>query len=817
SGVGSFMRMVDALPIPNFETSTNAWKVKQAQKTYQKIKEGLARGQNFLIYPSGHLRRAPHEMVGGSLVHDLLEECPNAKVVLVRTSGLWGSAFSRALTGALPDFWKVLWKGFKTILKNGFFFVPKRSVNIEMCLAPDDFPRGADRRTLNRYIEDWFNRYIDAQGNTVTAEPVTLVSYSLWSEDLPQITAPTAKDIDDVKIDPKLRKSIIAYLAEITELDPAKITDETDLVRDLGLDSLDVGNVCAFIDEKYHISSMAPGEMKKVSDLCKAASSEPEMSGLNIPAYERKKKWPEEKNRPQFRSPQARTLPEAFLWATDRLKNFAACADGMTGPLSYKDVRRAALILADKISKMPGKYVGIMLPSSVAVNLVIQASWLAGKIPVMLNWTSGVRSLNFAHELLTLETVITSRRFLDRLDVLDLGDLEESVVLLEDLKETISLKDKLRGVWMASKNNRLLLDELNLSALVPGDTAVILFTSGTETYPKAVPLTHKNILDNQKSASSCVEFQSNDIMYSVLPPFHSFGFSITGVFPLLNGVRVFFSPDPTDGSAMARDIAHWKTTIMCCAPSFYKNLFRVAEKHQLQSMRYFVSGAEKAPEELFRLIHELGPDKQLLEGYGITECSPVVTIARSDNAHGVGQPIPGIEIRTIHAESLEPLPPGAKGEICISGSSVFGGYLGLDAKNPFITIEGERYYRSGDIGYLDAEDCLILDGRLKRFVKIGGEMISLSSIEEELTKHALLHKLVEDDDDPAFAIGVKQESEPPHLILFTTLQLAREDINQALRSAGFGRVVKVHEVRQIDTIPVTGTGKVHYRVLDELL
>ena len=814
-GAGPFMRMVDALPIPNFETTTNAWKINQAKKTYHKIKEGLAKGQNFLIYPSGHLRRAPHEVVGGSLVHDLLEECPRAKVVLVRTTGLWGSAFSRAITGQSPDFWKVIWKGFKTILKNGIFFVPKRKVDIEMCLAPEDFPRGADRRVLNRYIEDWFNRY-DDKGAVVSDEPVKLVSYSMWKDEFPEITAPEKADDENVYIDPKVREAIIGHLAEVADVDASKISDETDLVRDLGLDSLDVGNVCAFIDEKYHIASMAPGEMKKVSDLCKAASVEAEVGSLNIPVYEPKKKWPEEEPRPVMRAPKAKTLGEAFLWSTMRNKNFAACADGLTGPLSFKDVRRAALILADKIRQMPGKYVGIMLPSSVAVNLVIFATWLADKIPVMLNWTSGVRSLDFANDLLSLESVISSRRFLDRLEVLDLGTLEDKVTLLEDVKENISLGDKLKGVLKAAKNNRLLLDECGISNKTPDDVAVILFTSGTETYPKAVPLTHRNILENQKSGLSCVDLTSQDVMYSVLPPFHSFGFSITGILPLMWGLKAFYSPDPTDGSAMARDIAHWKPTIMCCAPSFYKNLFRVAEKKQMESMRLFVTGAEKAPEELKRLVHELGPDKQLLEGYGITECSPVVTLARSDDAAGVGQLIPGIEVKTIHPETEELLKDGEKGEICILGPSVFDGYLGTDVKNPFIELEGKRYYRSGDIGFIDENDCLVLEGRLKRFVKIGGEMISMNAIEDELTKYALSEKLIQDDDEPSFALGVKQ-GEVPHLVLFTTLDLAKEDVNQTLRSTGFGRVVKVHEVHKIDAIPVTGTGKVHYRVLDEMV
>ena len=813
-GAKRFMKMVDALPIPNFETTTNTWKVNQAKRVYKKIKEGLARGQNFLIYPSGHLRRSSHEVVGGSIVHDLLEECPNAKVVLIRTTGLWGSAFSRALTGKVPDFWKMLWKGFKIVLRNGIFFTPRRDVTIEMALAPDDMPRQAPRKELNRYLEDWFNRYTDENGKQVDAEPIKLVSYSFLRHEVPEIKAPETEKKQDVHIDPKVREVIIAYLAEMTNSDPQKINDETDLIRDLGLDSLDVGNVCAFIDEKYHIATLAPGEMKKVFDLCAAASTTAQVGSLQIPEYERRKHWPKEEDRPPFLDPEATTLFEAFLDNTERMSDFASCADGITGPLTYKDVRRAALILAKKLRKMPGKYIGIMLPSSVAVNLVILATWLSGKIPVMLNWTSGVRSLNFAADLLSLETVITSRRFLDRLEVLDLGDIEDKVVFLEDVKESISLKDKLYGVYKATQNNRLLLDEFGLSTITAEDVAVVLFTSGTETYPKAVPLTHQNILSNLIAAMSCVDLHSQDCMYSVLPPFHSFGFTVTGMVPFIYGMRAFFSPDPTDGAAMARDIAHWKTTVMCCAPSFYKNLFRVAEKEQLASMRLFVTGAEKAPDELFRLVKELGPDKQLLEGYGITECSPIVTICRGTGSHGVGQPLPGLDVLMINPETEE-IAQGS-GEICIRGPSVFNGYLGVNVKHPFITFEGRTYYRSGDIGHFDADGSLILEGRQKRFVKIGGEMISLSAVEEELTNAAISQKLVTEDDDPSVALAVRVDQDTPHLVLYTTLDLPKETINQMLRASGFGRIVKVHEVKQVDAIPVTATGKVHYRVLDEM-
>ena len=811
-GAAHFMRFVRALPIPNFETATNTWKIRRAHKTFRRIKEGLGRGHNFLIYPSGHLKREGHEMVGGSMVHQLLQECPNAKVVMARTTGLWGSSFSRAITGTAPPFWKALRHGLGVLLKNGLFFAPRRDVTVELCAAPDDFPRNAPRRELNRYIENWMNRYHDENGQEVSEEPIKLVSYSHFKRDVPKITRPEKILAKDVKIDPKVRADIIAYVAQVAEIDPKKLNNETDLVRELGLDSLDIGSLSAHIDQKYHIATLSPGDLKTIGDVCQAVSGKEEATQLQIPAFQLKKCWPSEERAHTAKVPHGFTIPEAFLDVTERLKDTHICADAITGPMTYKKMRQATLILAERIRKMEGEYIGIMLPSSVAVYLLIFATWLAGKTPVMLNWTSGVRTLNYAHELLNLKTVLSSRRFLDRLDVLDMGELEDSLVLMEDVKKSMSLFEKIKGAFKAMKSNKLLLDELGLSTLTGDDTAVVLFTSGTETLPKAVPLTHCNILANQAAGLSCVDFTAHDTMYSVLPPFHSFGFSITGTLPILYGIPVVYGPDPTDGSMMARDIQHWNVTIMLCAPSFYKNLFRAAKKEQLLSIRLFVTGAEKAPDDLFRLVKDLGPDKQILEAYGITECSPGVTAQRADCLEGVGRPIPGVELRTIHPETQEVLPKGASGEICIHGPSVFSGYLGNTAKDPFIMIEGDRYYRSGDIGYVNKNDCLIIEGRLSRFVKIGAEMISLTAVEDAITK-----QLEPSDDAPSIAIGTGDGEKGAQLILFTTLDLSKDKINEMLKDSGFGRIVKIHDLRRIDEIPLTGTGKIHYRVLDEMV
>ena len=274
----------------------------------------------------------------------------------------------------------------------------------------------------------------------------------------------------------------------------------------------------------------------------------------------------------------------------------SACSDNTIGILSYKRLKKSALVLREKIKKLPGEHIGIMIPASSATYLLILATLLAKKTPVMLNWTAGARSLNHAKELTGLKAVLTSRRFLMRADAIDLGDLHDVLVCLEDLKEELTLGEKLSGLFNTFSKTDDLLKRLVLDDVGGDESAVMLFTSGTETLPKAVPLSHNNILENHRSGLSCIDMEKGDVMLGALPPFHSFGFSVTGLLPLLSGFRVFFSPDPTDSNALVSGVDQWKVTVCCLAPSFYINFFKAAEPDQVKTVSLFVTGAEKAPE-----------------------------------------------------------------------------------------------------------------------------------------------------------------------------------------------------------------------------
>ncbi len=822
-GLRIFMESVAALPCPNMETTVNRWKIKQLKKLQQIIIDGLHTGDKFLIYPSGKLKLSSREVLGGaSFVPGILVDVPNLPVLMVRSTGPWGSRFSRAITGKVPSFSGVVFQGIKTGIKNLIFFTPRREVLIECQLAPAEFYNQKDRQQINRFLEGWYNSAQQGEG-----DQLTLVPYSIWNNVLPKITAEEEKveTVDISLLSQENRTEIVGKVAELANIAVNTVQQDQELLRDLGLDSLDIAQLTVYLDERFHVKDLSPADLTKVSDLFAIVIKQAGKEGLSKPVAQEALPLPgKEKHRPAPISPEGKTIHEAFLRSCDRMGNAVACIDATSGILSYRRLKLGALILSEKIRKLPGEHIGVLFPSSVGAYLVILAIQLAGKTPVMLNWTAGVKALDHAANIMKLETVISSIKFLTRLKDLEIGIIEDRVVLVEDLRREVTLKDKLKGMWSSYKSADTLLKKLALDQEKAEDTAVVLFTSGTETLPKAVPLTHDNILSNQKSAIKCVDYNERDILYAVLPPFHSFGFSVTGLLPILSGLKVVYAPDPTDGHAMAREIAAYGITLFCCAPSFIQGLFHVAGPGQLKTLRLIVAGAEKTPELLFEEVRKLGTDAQLLEGYGITECSPIVTLCRpNEKKAGVGRPIGGVEICAIDPESGRLLPQGEQGEICIHGPNVFKGYLDVD-RNPFLELSGKKWYRSGDLGIIGADGSLSLTGRLKRFVKIGGEMVSLGGLEEELLDIIKQAQAGQNSVDlaalkgpPLALCALEKEGGKTQLVLFTIYNIERDPLNIALKRRGYSNLVRLSEVKNLQEIPLTGTGKTHYRFLEQSL
>jgi long-chain-fatty-acid--[acyl-carrier-protein] ligase len=300
-------------------------------------------------------------------------------------------------------------------------------------------------------------------------------------------------------------------------------------------------------------------------------------------------------------------------------------------------------------------------------------------------------------------------------------------------------------------------------------------------------------------------------MLGFLPMFHSFGLTVTGLLPVLAGLRVVHHPDPTDAGALVDKIAGYRPTILVGTPTFIGYILDRAGPEQLTSVRLVIVGAEKCPESLFEKARRLMPQATVLEGYGVTECAPIVAGNHPDALRmgTIGKPLAGVAVRVVDLETNEPLPTGHMGMLLVAGPNVFPGYIGHDGPPPFVERDGQRWYVTGDLAEIDADGFIHFRGRLKRFLKAGGEMISLPALEEPFT---ILYPPTE--DGPRVAVeGVEQEGGRRHIVLFSTESIGLREANAVLEKEGFRGVMRLDEVRRVEAIPVLGTGKTDYKQL----
>ena len=434
----------------------------------------------------------------------------------------------------------------------------------------------------------------------------------------------------------------------------------------------------------------------------------------------------------------------------------------------------------------------------------------AGKTPVLVNWTAGSRSMAFGLDLLQVKQVVSVSTLINRLDAqgVDLSAVKPRLFLLDEAGKKIHLVTKLVAAFQARFNWTSLL------TAQPPACAAVLFTSGSESHPKAVPLSQGNILANIRDSTEALQFREDERVMGCLPPFHAFGLTTTTILPLLAGLRVVYHPNPTEGRMLARLIEAYHATLLVGTPTFLGGILRVAEDRHLESLRVVVSGAEKCPEHIYATLARRWPRTKVLEGYGITECSPVVSVNREDapRTGTIGRPLATVDWVIVDLDSGRRAEPGEPGMLLVKGPSIFSGYLNQDVESPFETFEGASWYRTGDLVRTE-EGVLVFTGRLKRFVKLGGEMVSLPAIEEALSRRYQ----GEEELEPLLAVESSAEELNPDLILFSVAGILRDDANAVIRAAGLSSLHNIRVVRQINQIPTLGTGKTDYRALRALL
>ncbi|MCB1149170.1 MAG: AMP-binding protein [Chlamydiia bacterium] len=822
TGVHAVMKYINAIPVPNNEVSSNSVKKIRSDKALSEVVQGLKRGENFLMYPSGRLKDTGYEFIGGaSGTHRILGDNPEINIVLVRLVGLWGSSFSKAYTGYSPPLFPTLWSGIKHTFKNLLFFNPRRKLTIEFEVAPEDFPRYGSRQEINSWLEKWYDRPegLRPKDSKVIGEPLKRVSYSLWKKEYLEPVPPKVKAVDPEinldKIPEETKQKVIRKVAEVAGVNTKDITPITVISSDLGLDSLDMAELVLYLEEEFDVKGVPVIELTNVARMMAIAARQIVPSDEKTAPIDTRA-WDTKVEKERVFVAEGETIPEVFLNNAARWGKAVAVGDDRTGVMTYERLRLGAVVLAEYIKDLPGDNIGIMLPASVGATLTTLAVQLAGKVPVMINWTVGPRHLNHVIEGAGIKRILTSWAFLDKLGNVDLADVDDELLMLEDVKREIGLGRKIRGALLSKKSPEKILEHFKIDKRTKDDTAVILFTSGTEAAPKGVPLTHGNILSNLRSVCKTVEVFSNDIYFAVLPPFHSFGLTAGVFFGTLTGMRVAFYPDPTNGPMMARGIEKWRCTVVTGAPTFLKAMLKAGEPEQFQTLRWVVSGAEKAPPELYDLMERKGMPGVLREGYGITETSPVLTLNRLDmEPGGVGMPVADVDLLIIHPETHKPLQQGEDGLVLARGPNVFKGYLNKMLKSPFLTIEGKEWYNTGDLGHIDDEGRLILSGRLKRFIKIGGEMISLGAIEHALLSIAPKYGWKLAEEGPSIAvIALEIPDQRPLIKVVSIFESNVDELNKACRESGLSNLVKITEHIHLDEIPVMGTGKINYRELE---
>jgi acyl-[acyl-carrier-protein]-phospholipid O-acyltransferase/long-chain-fatty-acid--[acyl-carrier-protein] ligase len=563
-----------------------------------------------------------------------------------------------------------------------------------------------------------------------------------------------------------------------------------------------------------------PSWFPRVSVHFSEALAPPRLSGVSVTrARGRLTEWLRKQMMKQrFETEMAfgpQTIPEAISSAARQYSQHVVVEDASLQALTYRRLLRATDILSAQWRAWASdrrERVGVLLPNVNAYPVVLLSLWSADKVPALLNYTTGSAILLACARLAGLKRIITSKEFVERL-ALDLEPVRSAgieLILLEQVRTRIPLGQKVTA-FLRGLSGLNLLGETSAKST---DTAAILFTSGSEGDPKGVELTHHNLLANIRQMLSVIDLMDSDRFFNALPLFHSFGFTVGLLLPLVTGSFVCLYISPLHYRVVPSAFYNLNCTIFFGTNTFLAGYARKAHPYDFRSLRYVFAGAEPLQETTEALwVRKFGI--RILEGYGATECSPClsVNVPMHPRSGTVGQFLPGIDHRFESVEGLEPRVDAAdQGRLWVKGPNVMRGYLNPDANARFQAQHG--WYDTGDIARIDHDGFVQILGRLKRFAKISGEMVSLAAVEEALAAGFPQY-------GPKFALAIMSrpdEQKGERLIAVTNEpRLNLQEVRQRLRTHGLSNLAVPKEIQLLQELPRLGTGKIDYRGLERRL
>ena len=516
-----------------------------------------------------------------------------------------------------------------------------------------------------------------------------------------------------------------------------------------------------------------------------------------------------------------RTLPSSFVHTARRHPFRFAMADGQTPRLNFFAALARALFLARRLRKhwQGQRMVGIFLPPSIAGALVNLAALLMGKVPVNLNYTVSNETLASCAKQCELKTIISARAFLEKVPV----QPPIEPLLLEDVAK--------EPRWAERASTALATGLLPARALmrfagaeevpVLDDLATIIFSSGSTGEPKGVMLTHYNVASNIEQLDQVFLLQPEDRIMGILPFFHSFGFTATLCLPAAVGTGVVYHPNPLDSRVIGALINKYAVTMLLATPTFLNTYLRRCTPEEFGSLRFVMAGAEKLPERV-AVAFEDHFGIRPLEGYGCTECSPVVTVNTIDfraasfrqvgaKRGSIGHPLPGITVKIVDPETQQPLGTDHPGLLFVRGPNIMRGYLHRPEKTAEVLRDG--WYNTGDIASMDEDGFLRVTDRLSRFSKIGGEMVPHIKVEEKL------QELAGASEQMFVVTAVPDEKKGERLIVLHTA--SEERLEESLAGLAKSDLPALWRPRRdqfvrIEKLPYLGTGKLDLRKAREL-